>query len=209
MGIIYNEKVEEKKLYAAYGLTVYGKINMYDWTIFPDREPEECLITLRISHGETDIFQMYLGNNCIMYDNFDRTIDNFLYWIQKENPDVIDIEKQVYDSLCSSDCLFNRRIENLKFRHRKEEEKRKRHEEMLKKRREELEDLKEQAKEEGYIFYYDGGKAYKLNALTEQAREIIQNTIAAGNSRDMEKYIQFAIDYPDNKDFHIVKTLEV
>ena len=48
MGIIYDGNVEEKKLYTAYGLTVYGKINRYVWTIHDGKE-DECIITLRIT----------------------------------------------------------------------------------------------------------------------------------------------------------------
>ena len=126
MGIIYDGNVEEKKLYKAYGLTVYGKINRYVWTIHNGKE-DECIIALRIANnGGNNVFDMYLGNNCIMYDTFDRTIDNFLYWISMENPDAEQIEKQVYQSLCQSDCWFNHRIQTRKFNSRREEEERRR-----------------------------------------------------------------------------------
>ena len=122
MGIIYDGNVEEKKLYKAYGLTVYGKINRYIWTIHNGKE-DECIITLRISDSTgNNVLDMYLGNNCIMYDTFDRTIDNFLYWISTENPDAEQIKKQVYESLCQSDCWFNHRITNRKFKERQQAE---------------------------------------------------------------------------------------
>ena len=84
MGIIYNRNVEEKELYSAYGMTVYGKENDYDWAIYPDRSREKCYISLRINDGKNDIINMVLGNRCIFKENFDRTIDNFLYWIEKD-----------------------------------------------------------------------------------------------------------------------------
>ena len=125
MGIIYDGNVEEKKLYKAYGLTVYGKINRYVWTIHNGKE-DECIITLRISDSTgNNILDLYLGNHCVMYDTFDRTIDNFLYWINTENPDTEQIKKQVYESLCQADCWFNDRIRTRKFNDQREEEERK------------------------------------------------------------------------------------
>ena len=48
MGIMYNENVEENKLYKAYGITVYGKVNKYSWSIYPDKADEDCIIFLRL-----------------------------------------------------------------------------------------------------------------------------------------------------------------
>lgn len=52
MGIIYNVNVEEKELYSAYGMTVYGKENDYDWSIYQDSTRKKCYISLRINNGE-------------------------------------------------------------------------------------------------------------------------------------------------------------
>ena len=186
MGIIYNGNVEEKKLYKAYGLTVYGKINRYVWTIHNNRE-DECIITLRIAdNAGNNILDLYLGNVCIMYDTFDRTIDNFLYWISTENPDAEQIKKQVYESLCQSDCWFNHRIETRKFNDRRNEEERKRIEEQ--------------------IFYYDGWKVYIMKALDIKSRELVNQAIEEKNHDYMVSYIQFAEKYPDNKDLHIIQS---
>ena len=107
MGLILNNNVEESKIYSAYGLTVYGKINRYIWTMDNNKE-EKVLITIRISDVEgNDIFSMQMGNRCIFQSRIDDTMDNFLYWIAKDQPDAYDIEKQVFKSLCASDCLFN------------------------------------------------------------------------------------------------------
>ena len=120
MGLILNNNVEESKIMSAYGLTVYGKINRYIWTI-SDRAEEKALITIRIIDAEgNDIFSMNMGNNVILQSRIDDTMDNFLYWIAKDQPDVYDIEKQVFKSLCASNCLFNHSI-----RQRKQNEKRK------------------------------------------------------------------------------------
>ena len=206
MGIIYDGNVEEKKLYKAYGLTVYGKINRYVWTIHNGKE-DECIIALRIANNDgNNLLDMYLGNNCIMYDTFDRTIDNFLYWINTENPDTEQIKKQVFESLCKSDCWFNDRIRTRKFNAEREEEKRKRIEEQKKKEQAALDKIKEYCQKKDLIFYYDGWTVHLLKALDAKGRELINQAIEERNHDYMESYIQFAKKYPDNKDLRIIQS---
>ena len=206
MGIIYDGNVEEKKLYKAYGLTVYGKINRYVWTIHNGKE-DECIITLQIADSDgNNILDMYLGNVCIMYDIFDETIDNFLYWISTENPDTEQIEKQVYQSLCQSDCWFNDRITNQKFKERQQAETQRRIEEREARKRAALDKIKEYCRKKNLIFYYDGWKAYLLETSCDAATSIINQAIAEKNHTDMERYIQFAEKYPDNKDLRIIQS---
>ena len=206
MGIIYDGNVEEKKLYKAYGLTVYGKINRYVWTIHNGKE-DECIIALRIANNDgNNLLDMYLGNNCIMYDTFDRTIDNFLYWISTENPDVEQIKKQVFESLCKSDCWFNDRIRTRKFNAEREEEKRKRIEEQKKKEQAALDKIKEYCQKKDLIFYYDGWTVHLLKALDAKGRELINQAIEERNHDYMESYIKFAEKYPDNNDLRIVQS---
>ena len=206
MGIIYNGNAEEKKLYKAYGLTVYGKINRYVWTIHNGKE-DECIITLRIANNDgNNLLDMYLGNNCIMYDTFDRTIDNFLYWINTENPDTEQIKKQVYESLCQSDCWFNHRIETRKFNDRRNEEERKRIEKQKKKEQAALDKIKEYCRKKNLIFYYDECTVYLLETSCNAATSLVNQAIAEKNHTDMERYIQFAEKYPDNKDLHIIQS---
>ena len=65
MGLILNNNVEETKIIQAYGLTVYGKINRYVWTLEGNRE-ENALIDIRIADAkENTIFSMQMGNRCI------------------------------------------------------------------------------------------------------------------------------------------------
>lgn len=206
MGIIYDGNVEEKKLYKAYGLTVYGKINRYVWTIHNEKE-DECIIALRIANNDgNNLLDMYLGNNCIMYDTFDRTIDNFLYWINTENPDTEQIKKQVFESLCKSDCWFNDRIRTRKFNAEREEENRKRIEEQKKKEQAALDKIKEYCRKKDLIFYYDGWTVYLLKALDAKGRELVNQAIEKKNHDYMESYIQFAGKYPDNKDLRIIQS---
>ena len=209
MGIIYDGNVEEKKLYKAYGLTVYGKINRYVWTIHNGKE-DECIITLRIANNDgNNLLDMYLGNNCIMYDAFDRTIDNFLYWINTENPDTEQIKKQVFESLCKSDCWFNDRIRTRKFNAEREEENRKRIEEQKKKERAALDKIKEYCRKKDLIFYYDGWTVYLLKALNDKALDSINRAIENRDCDLMEKYMQFAkkySDHPQNRDLRIIQS---
>lgn len=202
MGIIYDGNVEEKKLYKAYGLTVYGKINRYVWTIYDGKE-DECIITLRISNSDGhNILDMYLGNNCVMYDTFDSTIDNFIYWISTENPDAKQIEQQVYRSLCQSDCWFNNRMQTRKFNDkRKEEQKRK--------KQAALDKIREYCQEKDLIFYDRWGHVYLLKALNEKAKETIIRAIESGNYDSMESYIQFAEKYPENRDLKVVQSGDI
>ena len=209
MGIIYDGNVEEKKLYKAYGLTVYGKINRYVWTIHNEKE-DECIIALRIANNNgNNLLDMYLGNNCIMYDTFDRTIDNFLYWINTENPDTEQIKKQVFESLCKSDCWFNDRIRTRKFNAEREEEKRKRIEEQKKKEQAALDKIKEYCRKKDLIFYYDGWTVYLLKALDAKGRELVNQAIEEKNHDYMVSYIQFAEKYPENRDLHIIQCGEI
>ncbi|MBC5688175.1 hypothetical protein H8S37_04405 [Mediterraneibacter sp. NSJ-55] len=121
MGIIYNKNAQEQELYIAYGFTVYGKINKYEWTIYPDRALEDVLISLRITdENGNDIYNKHLGNNCSFMKIFNNTIDNFLYWIKNDKPDAYSLNKAVFDCLCSNNSLFNHRMENRKFKEFKE-----------------------------------------------------------------------------------------
>ena len=209
MGFIYDGNVEEKKLYKAYGLTVYGKINRYVWTIHNGKE-DECIITLRIAdNAGNTILDMYLGNNCIMYDTFDRTIDNFLYWINTENPDAEQIKKQVYQSLCQSDCWFNHRITNRKFKERQQAETQRKIEEREEKKQATLDKIKEYCRKKNLIFYYDGWKVYLLETSCNAATSLVNQAIAEKNHTDMERYIQFAEKYPENRDLHIIQCGEI
>lgn len=209
MGIIYDGNVEEKKLYKAYGLTVYGKINRYVWTIHNGKE-DECIITLRIANNDgNNLLDMYLGNNCIMYDTFDRTIDNFLYWINTENPDTEQIKKQVFESLCKSDCWFNDRIRTRKFNAEREEEEQKRIEEQKQKERAALDKIKEYCRKKDLIFYYDGWKVYLIKALNSRAANLIVTAIMQRQTEQMESNIWFAEEYPENTDLRIIQSGEI
>jgi len=209
MGIIYDGNVEEEKLYKAYGLTVYGKINRYVWIIHNEKE-DECIIALRIADSAgNNVLDMYLGNVCIMYDTFDRTIDNFLYWISTENPDTEQIKKQVFESLCKSDCWFNHRITNRKFKERQQAETQRKIEEREEKKQATLDKIKEYCQKKNLIFYYDGWKVYLLETSCNAATSLVNQAIAEKNHTDMERYIQFAEKYPENRDLHIIQCGEI
>lgn len=207
MGIIYNSNVEEKELYSAYGMTVYGKENDYDWSIYPDRPREKCYISLRINDGTNDIININLGNRYIFKENFDRTIDNFLYWIENDVPSDYIIENAVFKSLTCADSIFNYRMEKRKRKERQEEEQRKRIAEREKKERVAVVEITDYCKKNGYIFYNDYEKAFILDYLTENVKEMINETMRLDKQLErqrMENFIQFVKDHPENKELRIV-----
>ena len=204
MGIIYNGNVEEKELYSAYGLTVYGKENDYDWTIYPDRPREKCYISLRINDGTNDIINLPLGNRCIFKENFNRTIDNFLYWIDKDFPFDDAIENAVFKSLTCTDSIFNHLIEQRKYRERQEEELRKQIKEREKKERAAVVEIIDYCTEHGYFSYEKYGEIIILKPLHDNAKEMIKSTIDQCNTERMEMYIDFAMKHSENKDLRIV-----
>ena len=201
MGLILNNNVEESKIYSAYGLTVYGKINRYIWTI-SDRAEEKALITIRIADAEgNDIFSMNMGNNVILQSRIDDTMDNFLYWIAKDHPDKYDIEKQIFKSLCASNCLFNHSIRQRKQNEKRKEEEAQRIAERKAEEKRHIESIKDYCSRKGLFFYQDYSECYLLKAHTETAL----NMITTADKKQMDYIIDFAQKHPDNKDVSIVK----
>ena len=201
MGLILNNNVEETKIMSAYGLTVYGKINRYIWTI-SDRAEENALITIRIADAEgNDIFSMQMGNRCIFQCRIDDTMDNFLYWIAKDNPDKYDIEKQVFNSLCASNCMFNHSIRQRKQKEKRKEEETQRIAERQAEEKKQIDSIKDYCSRKGLFFYQDYSECYLLKAHTETAL----NMITTADKKQMDYIIDFAQKHPDNKDISIVK----
>ena len=201
MGLILNNNVEESKIMSAYGLTVYGKINRYIWTI-SDRAEEKALITIRIADAEgNDIFSMNMGNNVILQSRIDDTMDNFLYWIAKDHPDKYDIEKQIFKSLCASNCLFNHSIRQRKQNEKRKEEEAQRIAERKAMEEKQITTITDYCKSKGLFFYQDYTEGYLLKALTETA----SNMLTTADKKQMDYIIDFAQKHPDNKDVAIVK----
>ena len=204
MGIIFNNNVEEKKLYSAYDMTVYGKENDYDWTIYPDKPREKCYISLRINNGTNDIINMTLGNRCIFKENFDRTIDNFLYWIKNDSPSSYVVENSVFKSLTCTDSIFNHRIEMRKHKERQEEELRKRAEERKKKERASVVEIIDYCTKHGFFSYEKYGEIIIVKPLRDKVKEMVKNAIDQCNTERMEMYIDFAMKHSENNDLRIV-----
>ena len=201
MGLILNNNVEETKIMSAYGLTVYGKINRYIWTI-SDIAEENALITIRIADAEcNNIFDMNMGNNAILQSRIDDTMDNFLYWIAKEKPDVYDIEKQVFKSLCASNCLFNHSIRQKKQSEKRKEEEAQRIAERQAEEKKQIDSIKDYCSSKGLFFYQDYSECYILKAHTETAL----NMLTKADKKQMDYIIDFAQKHPDNKDISSVK----
>lgn len=204
MGIIFDNNVEETKIYEAYGLTVYGKINRYVWSIYNDRPEENALITIRIVNAdENNIFSMYMGD-VILQSRIDDTLDNFLWWIVEDNPDEYTIEKQVYKSLCRSDWLFNHSINNRKLKQRQDEEKKKRIAERERKERESLERIKEYCTHKGLFYYVDYGNITIIKANTNNDRKILAEVQQKNDMDRMKQFVEFIRKYPENKSAKII-----
>ena len=201
MGLILNNNVEESKIYSAYGLIVYGKINRYIWTMDNNKE-EKALITIRIIDAEgNDIFSMNMGNNVILQSRIDDTMDNFLYWIAKDHPDKYDIEKQIFKSLCASNCLFNHSIRQRKQNEKRKEEETQRIAERQAMEEKQIATITDYCKSKGLFFYQDYTEGYLLKAHTETA----SNMLTTADKKQMDYIIDFAKKNPDNKDVSIVK----
>ena len=204
MSIIYNSNVEEKELYSAYGMTVYGKENDYDWTIYPDRPREKCYISLRINNGTNDIINLMLGNRCIFKENFDRTIDNFLYWIDKDFPFDDAIENAVFKSLTCADSIFNHLIEQRKYRERQEEEQRKRAEEREKAEHAAVVEIIDYCTKHDFFSYEKYGEIVIVKPLHDDSKEMIKGAIDQCNTERIEMYIDFAMKHSENNDLRII-----
>lgn len=194
-----NHEVEETKLYSAYGFTAYGKINSYKWTI-ADRI-EHYLATIRITDSSgKNLIDLYLGNRYIFMENFNDTIDNFLYWIKEREPDAYTIEEQVFKSLCACDSLFNYSMENLKQKHRKEAEEQQRAKEREKQKMKMLEEINIYCEANGLLLYRDFEEVYLIQ-VNEKHKNTLHHAITSGK---VQPYIKYALANPDNKDVQIV-----
>ena len=201
MGLILNNNVEESKIYSAYGLTVYGKVNRYVWTIDNNRE-ENALTTIRVvDAGGNDIFSMYMGNRCIFQCRIDDTMDNFLYWIAKDQPDEYRIENQVFKSLCQADSLFNHSIFNRKQKEKRQAEEAQRIAERQTTEEKQIAMINDYCIRKGLFFCQDYTEGYILKALTEAAFSMLNTA----DKKQIDRIIQFATEHPENKDVQIVK----
>lgn len=207
MGIMYNENVEENKLYKAYGITVYGKVNKYSWSIYPDKADEDCIIFLRLEKNGEEFFRIHLGNNCIMKENFDRTIDNFLWHVNKENPDRFDLENGIFNTLCQANSLFNHMIEQHKRREQKEVDDKHKREEREKEIKNMIKYISAECENKDWLFYtrhYDSyGECIVFAPKNDKAREAILNALESDNNEKLKFYVEFSDNYPDNKDLDV------
>ena len=204
MGIIFDKTILEKELYSAYGLTVYGKENDYVWTIYPDDPIEKCYTSLRISDGTNDIINLTLGNRCIFKENFDRTIDNLLYWIKNDAPSVYIIENAVFKSLTCTDSIFNHRIEMRKYKERQDREFQKRIEEREKNERAAVVEIIDYCTKHKYLWYEKYKEMVIMKPLNKKVRETVKNAIDQNDTKRIEMYINFAMEHSENNDLRIV-----
>lgn len=199
MGLVYL-KNEEKRIYEAYGMIVYGTQDRYAWSIYPDKPDENVYTSLRIEKDGKNILDIKLGNRCIFEENFNRTIDHFLWWIKKDKPDEYDIKKAVYKSLCASDSLFNHLIENRKRKEQTEANEKARVEAIKKEEQRQIGLIKQYCEKKNLLFkqYYE--KVYLIKLYNENVRQMIENA----NNKQFEGLRDFMNEHPDNKDAVIV-----
>lgn len=201
MGLILNNNVQETKIMQAYGLTVYGKVNRYVWTLEGNKEENALINIIIVSDADNElIFSMQMGNRCIFQSRIDDTMDNFLYWIATEKPDTYSIEKQVYKSLCQSDSLFNHLIRQKKDKQRKVDAERQRMEEEQKEERAAVDSINTYAMRNGLIPAFTYEKVYLIKALTET----VGNMLKTADNKHMEGLLQFIESHPDNTDARII-----
>ena len=199
MGIIYTGS-KEKQIYTAYGMTVYGIQDRYDWTIYDDKPMENVYTKLRIEKDGKDIINIHLGNRCIFEENFNRTIDNFLWWIDRDNPDSYDIENTVFKSLTQTDSLFNHLIGNRKRKEKEIADERARVESIHAEQNRQLEQIRQYCDREGLVAKQYLDKVCIIKLHNENVRQIIENA----DSKQFEGFMKFMNEYPDNKDAVIV-----
>lgn len=206
MGIIYDKNVEEKELYSAYGMTVYGKENRY-YSVFSP-EIKSAYITLRFTNGEENLADVYLENRCVFKTTFNDTVDDFLYWIKEEKPKSYQIEDAVFKYLCNNDSLFRTRIENMKRKERKKKEAEERIEKYKAEMQKKKEFIEEKCKENKWMLYihdyYPYSDVYIFNPLSEAAREFISYAMESESTVKLNYYIQFCEEHPENKDLEVV-----
>ena len=202
MGIIYNPSVKETELYSAYGYTVSGKANRYEWTYDGSGREEDCYINITIAdaYGHV-VFSHDMGNNAILEGTFNRHIDNFLWWIANENPSDYDMENTLYKVLVRNSTLFSYQIENRKAKQRREETEQKAIAERQRLENEQIEKIQAYCDQSGFILYrsWKGLYIFRVNYNTEQVTQALKKTIQADNTAAMDHYIEYAERYPENE----------
>lgn len=209
MGLVYSFKeTEEAKLYEAYGMIVYGNVNKYTWTIYPDRPDEEVYTSIRIEKDGEDIANEKLGNRCIFKEVFERTIDNFLWWLDQDKPDPYDVERMILKSLCENNSLFNYRIESRKQKMLEKY----RENERVEKRKIQMKELFHQLQsicdKKKWLLYQHGDypycDCYIFKAKNKRAKEYILDAIAADKSNRIKSFADFAKKHADNTDVELI-----
>ena len=199
MGLLYL-KNEEKQLYSAYGLTVYGRQDRYEWTIYSNKPDENVYTSLQIERNGEEVYNRNLGNRCIFEENFNRTIDNFLWWIDKDNPDTYDIDNAVIKDLCETNSLFNHLIGNRKRKEQAEANEKARVEAIRKEEQRQIDLIKQYCEKKNLLFkqYYE--KVYLIKLHNKDMRQMIENA----DNKQFEGLRDFMNEHPDNKDAVIV-----
>lgn len=199
MGLVYLNN-EEERIYEAYGITVYGKQDRYTWSIYPDKPDENVYTSLRIERNGEEIYNRNFSNRCIFEENFDRTIDNFLWWINKDNSDVYDIDNAVIKNLCETNSIFNHLIGNRKRKEQTEANEKARVEAIREEEQRQIGLIKQYCEKKKLLFKQYFEKIYLIKLRNKDVRQMIENT----DNKQFEGLRDFMNEHPDNKDAVIV-----
>ena len=209
MGLIYSfSETKEEKLYEAYGMVVYGNVNKYTWTIYPDRPDEEVYTSIRIEKDGEDIVNEKLGNRCIFKEVFERTIDNFLWWLDQDKPDPYDVEKIIFKSLCENSSLFNYRIESRKQKMLEKYRENERAEKRKIQMKELFHQLQSICDKKKWLLYRHGDYSCCdcciFKTKNKRAKELILNAIENDKSDLIKIYADLAKKHPDNAEVELI-----
>lgn len=196
--IVDRNNAMEKELYCAYGYTVYGKKAIYIWTYDGSGREEDCYTSLRIEKEGSDLYKKNFGNNCIciFHGIFQKNIDCFLWWIDKEQPDAWTIEQQVQKVLINNDCMFAHIIGNRRKKEEREQQEKKRAQQMEEKRQAVITEIMEYCNKRGLGIAYDGCSnmaVFKINRDAEKVKNLL------ADATQLKFILDYAKKYPENE----------
>ena len=171
-------------------------------SIYMDGTPvdENVYTSLRIERNGEEIYNRNLGNRCIFEENFNRTIDNFLWWIDKDSPDAYDIDNAVIKNLCEANSIFNHLIRNRKRKEQTEANEKARVEAIREEEQRQIDLIKQYCEKKNLLFkqYYEN--VYLIKLHNKDVRQMIENA----DNKQFEGLRDFMSKHPDNKDAVIV-----
>lgn len=194
--IIDKYNATEKELCTAYGYTVHGKEATYRWTYDGSGRKENCFTSIRIVKDGKEIYSRTLGNNIIFASCFEKNIDCLLWWIDRDQPDAYSIENTIQKVLIDNSSIFSYQIENRKRKEKKKEKDRQKEED----RKATEKAIDNYATEKKMDLF----KVYSQYYVFKFENEKLRDTFRSATAATLEKYIDFIVQNPANKEASIV-----